>query len=134
MFLWYESVRSNKNGQSDIWSECPEHRVMSRHEGIPTQAKGYGVATMTVPSRAREFGFDFEILGEKKAPPIARQGLVILENGLDLGIFARQLWQHIQDSTEQASIRDQLNTLDNIRTHFFGGFNHVFVGFIGTTL
>ena len=30
---------------------------------------------MTVPSRAREFGFDFEILGEKKSPTDFSAGL-----------------------------------------------------------
>jgi hypothetical protein len=29
-------------------------KVMSRHGGIPTQAKGYGVATMTVPKQSLE--------------------------------------------------------------------------------
>ena len=29
-------------------------RVMSRHEGIPTQAKGYLVVTMTVPKQSLE--------------------------------------------------------------------------------
>jgi hypothetical protein len=42
---------------------------------FPKKVKGSRVATMTVPSRAREFGFDFEILrAKKKAPPISRQG------------------------------------------------------------
>jgi len=30
--------------------------------------RGYGVVTMTVLSRAKEFGFDFEILRAKKKP------------------------------------------------------------------
>jgi hypothetical protein len=54
---------------------------------ISFKAKGYRVATMTVLSRAKEFGFEFWFLGfdfegEKKAPPISRQGLIV-QNRLD---------------------------------------------------
>jgi len=49
------------------------------NKGIPQKAKGYGVATMTVPKQSLEvlvLTLDFE--GEKKAPPISRRGLVVL--------------------------------------------------------
>jgi hypothetical protein len=37
--------------------------------------RGYGVVTMTVLSRAKEFGFDFEILRAKKSPTDFSAGL-----------------------------------------------------------
>ena len=63
-------------------------KVMSRHGGIPTQAKGYGVATMTVLSRAKGFGFLVLNFGRKKRPTDFSAGLNLFSDEVSIAFIS----------------------------------------------
>lgn len=74
---WLQGLRWNITWNKARTIECLTSIVyfVMLETSISPKSKGYGVATMTVLSRAKEFGFEFWFLkDEKKAPPISRQG------------------------------------------------------------